>query len=150
MYFFLWISTCNIIEVKDPGGCEQTDSTDAEPGEEPRLPRSPRRLHPAAAAAAPRRPSAQNMPLPPPLRRSPSPVHGLERAGLLLTFPDPWSAAAPALVPIHDAGGRSKGSACDQHPSAPAPGSRHRPTRRPRPQDSAAADVRGRRISAGT
>lgn len=41
-------STCNIIEVEDPGGSEQTDSTDAEPEEESRLPRSPRRLHPAS------------------------------------------------------------------------------------------------------
>lgn len=34
--------------MKDPGGCEKTDSTDAEPREEARLPRSPRHLHPAS------------------------------------------------------------------------------------------------------
>lgn len=46
-----------MVEVKDPNGSEQTDTTDAEPGEEPRLPRC---FHAAA-----RRSSAQNMPPPP-------------------------------------------------------------------------------------
>lgn len=40
-------------EVKDPGGCEQTDPTDAEPREEPRLPRSARSLHPALRSEHP-------------------------------------------------------------------------------------------------
>lgn len=55
--FFLQRRTCNIIEVKDPGGCEQTDSTYAETREKPRLPRSPRRLHAASRSHSP----AQNM-----------------------------------------------------------------------------------------
>lgn len=46
-------STSNITEVEDPGGCEQTDSTDAEPEESPRLSRSPRRLHPASRRRSP-------------------------------------------------------------------------------------------------
>lgn len=48
LWHFSLRSTCNITEIEDPGGCEQTDSTDAEPREEARLPRSPRRPHPAS------------------------------------------------------------------------------------------------------
>lgn len=48
-----WRSTCNIREIKDPGGCQKTDSTDTEPREEPRLPRSPRHLHPASRRRSP-------------------------------------------------------------------------------------------------
>lgn len=41
-------STCHITEVEDPGGCQQTDPTDAEPEESPR---PPRRLHPCSRRA---------------------------------------------------------------------------------------------------
>lgn len=53
--------TCNIDEIKDPGGCEKTDSTHAETRKEARLPRSPRHTHPASRAVAARRLSGQNM-----------------------------------------------------------------------------------------
>lgn len=58
-------STCNIDEIKDPGGCEKTDSTYAETRKEARLPRSPRHPHPASRAVATCQLSGQNMSPPP-------------------------------------------------------------------------------------
>lgn len=114
LWHFSLRSTCNITEIEDPGGCEQTDSTDAEPREEARLPRSPRRPHPAS-----RRFSAQKN-MSPRCRssskhRSPLLPRWIKLLCFSSFFPIYRLWDILALVSIHDPGGCSRGSARHQH-----------------------------------
>ena len=133
-----WRSTCKLGEIKDPGGCQKTDSTDAEPREEPReeprLPRSPRRLHPAA-----RRRPTHNISRPPSLR---TPAPRLEAGSHWPVAPISAQIyrldAILATSSIHDAGAWLIASASHQYLSCSLP-----PPQHPHPGDGAGRAITG-------